>query len=277
MKKTWFITGCSKGFGRNLVTQLLENTDSYVIATARNIDSLADLLNRYNNRILPIKLDVTDEAQIKHAVDKSVKRCTKIDVLVNNAGYGLLGALEESSMQEIRAIFETNLFGLIATTKAIIPHMREQQSGHIMNFSSIAGLVAAPGLSIYNSTKFAVEGISEALAAELSVFGIKVTIIEPGPFRTDFSGESIKVSRSYLEYKDTPSDKVKAYLQNVHNTQPGDPMKAAKIIISLAEMGNPPLRLPLGNIAMDMINDKIAKQAEEFKKLDSLARSADFT
>ena len=187
MKKVWLITGCSKGFGRILVEQLLDRTDDSIVATARNLSSIEHFSKTHPDRVLSTQLDVTKEEDIKKTVDAAMKSFHRIDVLVNNAGYGLAGALEECSMDEIRKIFETNVFGPMAMTKAVLPYMRHQKSGYILNISSIAGLIGAAGLSLYNSTKFAVEGLSEGLAQELADFNIKVTLIEPGPFRTDFA------------------------------------------------------------------------------------------
>ncbi len=180
-------------------------------------------------------------------------------------------------MSEIRKVFETNVFGPMVLIKAILPHMRLQKSGYIVNISSVAGLVAGAGQSLYNSTKFALEGLSEGLSQELADFNIKVTLIEPGPFRTNFADvSSLHITPPHPNYKDTAADQVRTYLKQMHNNQPGDPIKAANIMIDLSKMEYPPLRLPLGGVAMDRINDKFCKQAEEFSKYDSLSRSADF-
>lgn len=279
MTKTWFITGSSRGFGRALVEQLLASTEDLVIATARDPKALSNLVASYQDRILTIPLDVNDPSAVKNAVDTAVKHCKQIDVLVNNAGYAIVGALEECSMEEIRKVFETNLFGLIEVTKAVMPHMRERKSGHIINISSVAGLVSTPALGIYNGTKFAVEGLSEALAIELKDFGIKVTLIEPGPFKTDFAN-SIKITEALEVYKGTAAGKVREFLINLakmdDQSPPGDPIKAVKIIIDIAHMDNPPLRIPLGNSAMDRINLKFTAQGKAFAALEQLARSADF-
>jgi len=276
MPKIWFITGCSKGFGRKLTEELLKTTDAYVVATARRPESLIDLQKEYKDRLLTLSLDVTLQDEITTGVQQALARFSRIDVLVNNAGYGIGGALEECAMEHIRNIFDTNVFGLMAMTKAVLPIMRSQGCGHILNLSSIAGLVAMPGAGLYNSTKFAVEGLSEALAAEVSGFGIKVTIIEPGPFRTDFAGHSLVMSLEHPAYKESLAFQTRTYLQEIHETQPGDPVKAAKIMIELVAMENPPLRMPLGNSAMDRIHQRIKTQNEEFAKFETLARSADY-
>lgn len=275
MKKVWLITGCSKGFGRILVEQLLALTNDSIVATARHLSSIEHFSKAHPDRVLSTQLDVTKEEDIKKTVDVAMKQFHRIDVLVNNAGYGLAGALEECPMDEIRKVFETNVFGLMAMTKAILPYMRHQKSGYILNISSTAGLIGAAGLSLYNSTKFAVEGLSEGLAQELADFNIKVTLIEPGPFRTDFAGASLHMAPLHSDYKDKAADQIRTYFKQMHNAQPGDPVKAAHIMIDLANQDAPPLRLPLGNIAMDRIHVKFTKQTEEFAKYEPLARSAD--
>ncbi len=277
MKKVWFITGCSKGFGWQLVDELLKNTEDFVVATARTLSSLENFEKQYENRFIALPLDVTNERQIKEVVQKTKEKFGRIDVLVNNAGYGLAGALEECPFSEIRAIFETNVFGLMAITKAVLPLMRQQKQGHIINLSSIAGLVSAPGLGLYNSTKFAVEGLSEALFYELADFGIHVTLIEPGPFRTDFAGGSVKTMDVHPDYVGTSSDNVRKYLKDMNQHQPGDPQKAAQIIIQIAHLDSPPLRVPLGSLAIERIMKKFPQQLDDFKKMETLAKSADFS
>jgi NAD(P)-dependent dehydrogenase (short-subunit alcohol dehydrogenase family) len=230
----------------------------------------------YPDRLLLLKLDVTKQSDIDQAVQGALNRYSRIDVLVNNAGYGLAGALEECSMEEIRHQFETNVFGLMAMTKAVLPVMRAQRYGYILNMSSVAGLVAGAGLGMYNSTKFAVEGFSESLAQDVSSFGIKVTIIEPGPFRTDFAGQSIHIPSVHPDYKDSPANRVRAYIDNINAKQSGDPAKAAKIMIHIAELQDPPLRLLLGKVALERIQNKLQVQNDELKKFVSLTLSADY-
>lgn len=276
MQKVWFITGCSKGFGRALVEQLLETSDSYVVATARNPETLKDIEQKFPSRALVLQLDVTKAEDIQQSVGAAIQKFSRIDVLVNNAGYGLVGALEECSMEDIRTVFDTNVFGLMATTKAVLPYMRSQKSGYILNISSVAGLVASAGASLYNSTKFAVEGLSEGLAPELANFRIKLTIIEPGPFRTDFAGASVQIPALHPDYKESASSLIRDYMKLIHNNQEGDPIKAAQIMIKLSEMENPPLRLPLGKIAMERIEIKFLSQAKEFEAYETLALSADY-
>lgn len=275
-KKVWFITGCSRGFGKTLVEELLQSTDSLVFATARNIDSLLELKESYQERLNIFELDVTDSEQVAQAVGAAITIFGRIDVLVNNAGYGLGGAIEECSMQEIRDIFETNVFGLIAVTKSVLPYMRKQESGYIINISSVAGLVSLGGFGAYNATKFAVEGLSEALAQELSGFGIKVTIIEPGPFRTDFHGSSAKLAKTNPDYGKSTASGIRGYLESNDGKQAGDPIKAAQIMIGFSNMENPPLRMPLGQVALDRIAVKFDKMLREFTELEALAKSADY-
>lgn len=276
MSKVWFITGCSKGFGRVLSEELLTRTDSFVVATARDVAVLDTLKKEYKDRVLTLTLDVKNSNHIKNAVDETLQKFSRIDVLVNNAGYGLGGAMEECSMQSIRNVFDVNVFGLIEMTKAVLPIMRSQNYGHIFNISSIAGLVASAGVGIYNSTKYAVEGLSEALWAEVKTFGINVTIIEPGPFRTDFLGTSLEVADALPAYTNTAVEQARNYRSQAHNKQNGDPLKAAQIIIRLAAMEKPPLRMPLGNIAMDKIHLKLDALKEELTKFEEISRSADY-
>ncbi len=276
MSKVWFITGCSKGFGRVLSEELLAKTDSLVVATARDASVLDTLKKKYGERVLTLKLDVQNSDHIKDAANQALQKFSRIDVLVNNAGYGLGGALEECSMASIRNVFDVNVFGLMEMTKAVLPIMRSQNYGHIFNLSSTAGLFATAGMGMYNGTKYAVEGISEALSAEVKTFGINVTIIEPGPFRTDFMGSSLEMAPALPAYHNTAVTQTRNYCDQSNNTQKGDPLKAAQIIMQLAAMKNPPLRMPLGNIAMDRIHVKLEALKEELTKFEEISRSADY-
>jgi NAD(P)-dependent dehydrogenase (short-subunit alcohol dehydrogenase family) len=276
MSKVWFITGCSKGFGRELTEELLDATDALVVATARNPDVLSKLAEKYPDRLLVLKLDVTKQDQIEAAVRDAVRKFKRIDVLVNNAGYGLFGAVEEFSMDEVRMEFETNVFGTIAVTKEVLPIMRAQGQGHIFNMSSMAGLVAFPGGSMYCGTKHAIEGISESLAIEIAHLGIKVTIIEPSFFRTDFAGGSLNLKSALDPYAIGALGEVRGIFDEVHGKEPGDPRKAMKILIQLTEMKDPPLRLLLGNTSVDMVADKIKSLEESLRKNEKLSRSTDY-
>lgn len=262
-KKVWFITGSSSGFGRALATELLIN-GHIVVLTARNKQSVEDLHQQFPDTSQVIKLDVTNQSDIEQSVTAALLKWGRIDVLVNNAGYGIVGAVEEVTEAEMFRVFNTNVFGLINLTKAILPSMRKARSGHIINLSSIAGLVSTPGFGIYNATKFAVEGMSEALAQEVKCFGIKVTIIEPGPFRTDFANRSLAVMPEMKEY-DEAMIVTRNYIQKVDGNQPGDPVKGAKLMIKLTEIDNPPLRIPLGKMALDRWNGKLTQFNSDLK------------
>jgi NADP-dependent 3-hydroxy acid dehydrogenase YdfG len=277
MSKVWFITGCSKGFGLAITEELLKSSDARIVATARNPSTLGELQKQYPDRLLALKLDVTKQSDIEQAVQEAVNKFKRIDVLVNNAGYGLLGALEECSMPDIRQLYDTNVFGLMAMTKAVLPVMRAQMSGHIFNFSSISGLMSNSGWGLYSSTKFAVEGLSESLHGEVANFGIKVTIIEPGPFRTDFANSSsIHLAPALAAYENSPVNKMREYIKDIEGTQKGDPVKAAKIVVQIAEMQDPPLRMLLGNTAYDRILVKLEAFIADVKKNEKTSRSADF-
>jgi short-subunit dehydrogenase len=194
---------------------------------------------------------------------------------VNNAGYGIVGALEETSSDALQRIFATNFFGLVYLTQAVLPSMRAHHKGHIINMSSVAGVVVTPGFAAYNATKFAVEGVSMALSTETAHLGIKVTLVEPGPFRTDFAGRSIDTMPELEDYEPTVS-KTRAYINHANGTQAGDPTKAAQILIAIANMSNPPLHLPLGNMSFDRIEKNFVKRLNAIQKNEALSRSADF-
>lgn len=275
-QKTWFITGCSTGFGRILAEMLLEKGDR-VIASARKLESLSELNQKSTgkNQLLTYALDVTDSSQIKQVVADAIQHFGRIDVLVNNAGYGYVGALEESDMKEVRAVYDTNVFGLMEVTRAVLPQMRAQRSGHIINLSSVAGIVGTPGASIYVSTKFAVEGLSEALWAELAPFKIKVTLIEPGAFRTDFANRSLRVAPYHPDYAEALAV-TRNYYETIGGQQPGDPVRAVNAIIDIANHPNPPLRLPMGKIALGRIRTKIAQYQSEITAWEKVTLDTDF-
>ncbi len=258
MSKVWFITGCSTGFGRNLAMEALQQGNQ-VAVTARNTDDVKDIVAQYPDVAISIKLDVTDPEQVTAAVKQAQERFGRIDVLVNNAGIGYFGAIEESEEDQYRRMFEINFFGLASVTNAILPIMRAQRSGHIVNISSIGGLVAFPGVGFYNATKFAVTGYSEALAKETAALGIKVTVVAPSGFRTDWAGRSANNSKIVIaDYADTAhanQNTIRGYSGN----QPGDPVRAAKAIIKAVESDNPPVRLLLGVGALKGIRNKITE------------------
>ena len=252
--RVWFITGCSSGFGLLLAHELLRRGDR-VIATARDASKLDDLQTLYPDTARTFKLDVTKPAEIESVSRVAITAFGQVDVLVNSAGYGVNGAIEEVSEDEFEHMFQTNIYGLIRTTRAFLPHFRERRTGHIFNLSSIGGLIGGAGWGFYNVTKFAVEGFSEALAAEMKPLGVHVTVIEPGPFRTDFLGRSGKLAANELpEYKDT-AGKARDYLRTQAGKQPGDPQKAVEAIIAVADSPEPPLHLILGKIALTRFRD----------------------
>jgi NAD(P)-dependent dehydrogenase (short-subunit alcohol dehydrogenase family) len=275
-QRVWFITGASSGFGLVLAKQALGNGNK-VVATARKPEGqLANLGYHYADRCLVLPLDVTNQEQVDFAVAETIAKFGRIDVLVNNAGYGMAGAVEESAPEEFRPMFETNVFGLIRTTQAVLPHMREQNSGHILNLSSIGGLVATPGLGMYNATKFAVEGLSEALSQEVRPLGIHVTIVEPGPFRTDFLGRSgIAAALDIADYEHT-AGKMREYFSTMDGKQKGDPARAAKAIQSVVDSGDPPLRLMLGASTIPRLKGKIEAMQREIDNWSETTIGADF-
>ena len=273
--KTWFITGASRGFGVLFVNEALDRGDN-VVAAARNPQVLT---NRFGARpnLLAIKLDVTNVEQVREAVRQAVERFGRIDVLINNAGFGVLGAVEEISNAEVESVYRTNVFGLLSVTRAVLPQLRRQGSGHIINISAIAGYQSFPGWAIYASTKFAVEGISEGLATEVKPLGIKVTIVEPGFFRTDFlDGRSLTVSPTVIgDYAETTGAMRKAAV-SLNHQQPGDPARMAKALLKIVDDPNPPLRMPFGSDTIATVEAKNAFVAEELNKWRTLALSTDF-
>lgn len=273
--KVWFITGSSSGFGRVLAEAVLKHGDRVVI-TARKPEQLQELVSLYPETSKAIRLDVTKPNEVKAAVDAAIERFGRIDVLVNNAGYGLIGALEEVSDDQIRRNFETILFGAVGLMRAVLPIMRKQKSGHIVNMSAIAGFANEIGFSIYGGAKFALEGVSEALQGEVNPLGIKVTIVEPGPFRTDFIGRSLDRAENVIDaYKET-SGKFSQFLDNIEGSQPGDPKKAAQAIIQVVESNNPPLRLVLGKYAYNKFRNKIELLTAELNTWESIGSNTDF-
>lgn len=268
--RTWLITGSSSGFGRVLAEAVLAHGDR-LIATARRPEMLEALVNQYPETSRAIALDVTNLQEVQAAIQQAQAAFGQIDVVVNNAGYGLIGALEEVSEDQIRRNFETNLFGAINVIRAVLPIMRAQGSGHIVNMSAIAGFTNELGFSIYGGAKFALEGVSEALRGEVEPFGIKVTLVEPGPFRTEFIGRSLdRVETPMAEYEPTVGNFLN-FLNQIEGQQPGDPVKAANAIIHVVEAENPPLRLVLGKYAYGKFRQKIADLTQELNTWESVA------
>jgi NAD(P)-dependent dehydrogenase (short-subunit alcohol dehydrogenase family) len=273
--RVWFITGTSSGFGLLLAKEALKRGER-VIATARNTSKLAALTAEYPDTARTLTLDVTKPAEITSVARQAIAEFGQIDVLVNNAGYGVNGAIEEVSEDEFEHMFQTNIYGLIRTTRAFLPHFRERRTGNIINLSSIGGLIGGAGWGFYNTTKFAVEGFSEALAAELKPLGVHVTLIEPGPFRTEFLGTSGKLAAVEIpEYKET-AGKARDYLNANNGKQPGDPQKAVEAIVQVVDSPNPPLHLILGNIALKRFRDKLAAWQTEIAAWEPVTTGSDF-
>jgi len=247
-----------------------------VVATARNIAKIADLEKKYPETARAISLDVTHKQQIKTAAEQALEHFGHVDVLVNNAGYGLMGAIEEAEDADIQKEIDTNVCGVVHVTRALLPHFRARKSGHILNVSSIAGLIATPGLGYYNLTKFAVEGFTEALWMELAPLGVKVTLVEPGPFRTEFlAGSAVHSKTRIAEYAET-AGKTIDNLTKASGTQKGDPMKAVAAIRQVVESKEPPLRLLLGKAAARRFRDKIDMLEKDYKAWEPVTLGADF-
>ncbi len=274
-KPVWFITGCSTGFGRELSKILL--SEGYSVAvTARDPAKIADLVADHPETGLALALDVDDPAQIAASVEAAKKKFGRIDVLVNNAGYGYLSSVEEGEDAEIRAMFETNFFGLAAMCRAVLPIFRAQRSGTIVNISSMGGVCGFPGVGYYNATKFAVEGLSEAMAQELAPLGVKVLIVEPGPFRTDWAGRSLKTPKKAIDAYAGTAIARRTAIQTYSGTQAGDPARGARAIIRAVEQENPPLRLALGSVAQDVIAARTEAFLAELKAGREAALACDY-
>lgn len=272
----WFITGASRGFGLEIVREALERGDQ-VVATARNPVSLSDQFPDVEDRLLAVQLDVHDPAQIRSAVDAAIAKFGRIDALVNNAGRGLVGAVEETSDAEARAAFDVNVFGLLDVTRAVLPHLRAQRSGLIVNMSSVGGFVAWSGWGVYCATKFAVEALSDAMGQELAPMGIRVTAIEPGPFRTDFlDGSSLHVADAQIEDYAASGGSARTWASESNNAQPGDPRKAAAIIVDLAGRQQLPQRIQLGANAINDVAGKLDQTGRDLDEWRAIGLSADF-
>ena len=272
-KPVWFITGCSTGFGREMANYLLQSGYRTVV-TARNPDDLRDLAKDGNALVL--KLDVTDQGQIDDAIRAAESRFGCIDVLMNNAGIGYFGAIEESEDDQVRRMFDINVFGLGQMISAVLPGMRKRRTGLIINVSSLAGLRSFPALGYYNATKYAVEGLSEALWQEVEPLGIKVMVVEPSGFRTDWAGRSANESpQEIADYAETAGAK-RSQLRAISGNQPGDPVRAVQAIVNAAEAPNTPHHLLLGNAAYDLASAKLEALLKEFSAWEAVAREADF-
>jgi NAD(P)-dependent dehydrogenase (short-subunit alcohol dehydrogenase family) len=275
-QKVWFITGASKGMGFEIVKAALADGDKVVATVRKNPEKLAEDLNN-PDELEVVVLDVTNEAGVISGIKKAVERFGRIDVIVNNAGYGLVGATEEASDEETRQQYDTNVFGLLNVIRAVLPCMRAQKSGHIINISSLFGYSAAyPGLNLYGSTKYAVEGISEGLALEVNSLGIHVTAAAPGLFSTEFnSAESYKTAAIELSDYAGTAGHARQVMGQLHGHQPGDPAKLAEVIITLANSENPPLHLPIGKDAVASFRAGAAKVAKDVDAWEEISSSTD--
>ena len=272
---TWFITGTSQGIGMEIVRAALDRGDN-VVASSRQPEAVASKFPSFGGRLLTIALDLSSKESAEKAVERAMNAFGRIDVLVNNAGFGVVGAVEEAEDEEIRRVMEINLLGLIRVTRAVLPTMRRQRAGHIVNLSSISGVVGMPGFGIYNLTKFGVEGLSEALAAEVKPFGVKVTIVEPGPFRTDFLGGSLAPLKRVIDDYAETAGKMRSSSNARHGSQPGDPVKAAQAIIAAVIAEKPPLHLLLGGFAFVRANQKLDELRAEYDAWRQTTIGADF-
>ncbi len=271
----WFITGCSTGLGRALAQRVLEHGHRAVV-TARRTDQISDIVADYSANALAVALDINDHAQVDAAIAQADEQFGGIDVLVNNAGYGYLAAVEEGDEQDIRDMFETNFFSLAALIRKVLPGMRARKSGHIINISSVGGLVGAASSGFYNATKFAVEGLSDALAKEVEPLGIRVTAIEPGPFRTDWAGRSLKQAKHPIAaYADTAAAR-RAQITSYSGKQAGDPVRAADAIIKVVESDDPPHNLILGKNGLDRVRAKLAALMQSIDDWEDVTLSADY-
>lgn len=274
MSKVWFITGSSRGLGRALTEAVLE-AGHQVVATARKPEQLADLAKIHGNRLRTVKLDVTSSEQAAQAVNSAIEAFGHIDVVVNNAGYGFMGAFEEMSPKQFEDQIDTNFWGVVHVTRAVLPVLRKQGSGHIIQVTSIGGRMGVPGVSGYHAAKFAVEGLSEALAQEIKPLGLKLTIVEPGGFRTDWAGASMAYAEKIAAYEPTVGV-MRGYMESHSGQQPGDPRKAAQALLKLVTIDEPPLRLALGNDALAFLRRAYKSTAEELETWAEITKSTDF-
>lgn len=274
-RKVWFLTGASRGFGLEIARKILSQGDQ-VVATARRADEIPARLPNAGDALLAVDLDVTNADQVDQAVQSAVDAFGRIDVLVNNAGCGLLGAVEEASDAAIRAVYDVNVFGALAVLRAALPVLRRQRSGHVINISSVGGLLGSPGWGIYNSTKFALEGFSEALAKELKPLGIWVTIVEPGYFRTDFlDASSLGTEHTIIDDYESTAGAMRAHAVDVNHTQPGDPIKAAAAIVGIAAAAEPPVHLLLGSDCVAAVEAKIGELQADIDAWRNVSISTD--
>lgn len=271
----WFVTGASRGFGLEIAKAALADGHG-VVATARDADAVRAALPGAGDALLAATVDVTDEASVRAAVDAAVERFGRVDVVVNNAGRGVLGAVEEVSDAEARAVFDTNVFGALTVVRAVLPVLRAQRSGHVFTISSVGGFTTGPGWGVYGATKFAVEGLSEAMHAELAPLGVRVTIVEPGLFRTDFlDGSSLRTEETVIADYAATSGATRAWAVRRNHEQPGDPAKAARVIVDLAGTAEPPLRVQLGADSVARVEAKLDLMRREIDAWRPVSVSTD--
>ncbi|QCK16140.1 oxidoreductase [Mangrovivirga cuniculi] len=271
-RKIWLITGISSGLGKALAQSVMESGD-FVVGTFRRQSQIDEFNKTKSDYGFAVRLDITDEIQIDQCIETIISKFGFIDVLVNNAGFGFIGAIEEASMREVRDVFEANFFGTLKLKKAVLPIMRKRGKGHIVQISSHGGIKAFAGFGIYNASKFALEGFSEALAQEVAPLGIKLTIVEPGPFRTNFAGKRLKQADKVINDYSTTAGAFREKLKVVDGKQEGDPVKASKAIIKLVASENPSLRLPLGKVALMTIGIKVDSIKSDLDKNREVAES----
>ncbi|MXS71051.1 SDR family oxidoreductase [Chryseobacterium binzhouense] len=276
-KKVWFVTGASKGLGLTLVKKLIAE-GYFVAATSRNISELQKVISAENSEFLPLEVDLVNENSVSEAISKTVEKFGKLDVIVNNAGYGQLGTLEELTDKESRQNFDTNVFGSLNVIRKSMPYLRAQKSGLVINIASIGGLTGDfPGWGIYCATKFAVVGFTEGLAAEAKEFGVNATVVYPGYFRTEFlTGGSLRTPENEIDAYTMTRQIQKAHEQDINGNQPGDPEKAAVALVELAAMENPPVHLVLGSDAFQMANNKLSTLQNEISDFKTLSISTDY-
>ena len=262
--KIWFVTGAGKGFGYEITKAVLASGDKIVATVRGDVKAMQESLGNPDS-LFVVSMDVTKEEDVKNAVEAGIAKFGRLDVVVNNAGFGIVGAIEEATDKEARRQFDTNVFGVLNVVRAVLPHLRSQRSGHIINFSSLFGYGALQGWALYGSTKFAVEGLSEGLALELAPFNIKVTALAPGLFRTQFlnSGSLAFTASSIADYDSTMVGHMRKAPDELHGNQPGDPAKLAKVVVELAAVKNPPVHLPVGQDSLDTYQKSSTKTAVE--------------
>ncbi|MBI4780776.1 MAG: SDR family NAD(P)-dependent oxidoreductase [Oscillatoriophycideae cyanobacterium NC_groundwater_1537_Pr4_S-0.65um_50_18] len=274
-QKVWFITGASRGFGLEIARAALAAGDRVIATVRSNPAQLATTLHNHPE-LAVVQMDVTEEDQVQAAVKQGITQFGRIDVLVNNAGYGIVTAIEEATDAEVRKQYDTNVFGLLNVTRAVLPYLRQQQSGQIINLSSLFGYDAVPGWGLYGSTKFAVEGLSKGLAVELAPLGIQVTVVAPGLFTTDFlSTDSYVAAKTIIDDYQATVGSMRSGADALHGNQPGDPKKFAQVILQLADTDRPPLHLPVGKDAVSMYQNNAAKMAEDIAAWLPVATSTD--